>query len=162
MGIEQVRRHLAARGSDIRIVERAVSTATVAEAAAAFAVEPGRIAKTLALRLKNGTVAIVVTAGDARLDNKKARAFFGGKVQMLGLDEVEAVTGHPVGGVCPFGLKEPFPIYLDETLKAYDDVIPAAGATNAAIRIAPETMRALTDARWADLCQIVDRKANPA
>lgn len=153
MGIEQVRRFLTEKNCAIEVIEFDRSTATVDEAAAAFGVEPGRIAKTLALRLKDGSVAIVVTAGTARLDNKKARASLGGKVQMLGLDEVEAVTGHPVGGVCPFALKKPFPVYLDITLKPYTEVFPAAGAANAALRIAPETMRNLVDGRWADLCR---------
>ena len=153
MGIEQVRRYLAEKNSGIEVIELNRSTATVAEAAAAFDVEPGRIAKTLALRLKDGTVAIVVAAGDARLDNKKCRSFFGGKIQMLGLADVEAVTGHPVGGVCPFALKEPFPIYLDETLKAHDTVYPAAGGPNAAVRIAPRTLHDLVGAVWADLCR---------
>ncbi|MGB8602880.1 MAG: YbaK/EbsC family protein, partial [Rhizomicrobium sp.] len=140
MGVEQVRQFLTERGSDVQVMVLECSTATVADAAAAFGVTPGRIAKTLALRLADGRVVIVVAAGDARLDNKKCRHFFTGKVQMLGLDEVEAVTGHPVGGVCPFGLKEDFPIYLDQTLQGYDTVYPAAGATNAAVCMAPQVL----------------------
>lgn len=153
MGIEQVRQFLAMRGSAIEVMELDRSTATVADAAAAFGVAPGRIAKTLALRLANGSVAIVVTAGDMRLDNKKCRQYFGGKAQMLGLDEVEAVTGHPVGGVCPFGLREPFPVYLDVSLRAYETVYPAAGSTNAAVCVTPDVLRVLVGGIWTDVCR---------
>lgn len=153
MGIEQVRQFLAMRGSAIDVMEMKCSTATVNDAAAAFGVTPGQIAKTLALRQADGSVAIVVAAGDVRLDNKKCRHYFGGKIQMLGLDEVETVTGHPVGGVCPFGLREPFPIYLDLSLQGYATVYPAAGATNAAVCIAPDILRTLVGGIWADLCR---------
>lgn len=95
----------------------------------------------------------MVARGDARMDNKKAKATFGGKVKMLGLDEVETLTGHPVGGVCPFGLAQPLPVYCDVSLKEYDVVIPAAGATNAAVRIPPERMAEITGAEWVDVCQ---------
>lgn len=151
MGVQQVRQFLIDKACDAVVMEQ--STATVADAAATFGVAPGRIAKTLALRLADGSVAIVVAAGDARLDNKKCRHFFNGKVQMLGLDEVETVTGHPVGGVCPFGLKENFPIYLDQTLQGYDTVYPAAGAPNAAVCMAPQALRDLVGGVWADLCR---------
>ena len=96
---------------------------------------------------------LVVTAGDARLDNAKARAAFGAKAKMLGLDEVEAITGHPVGGVCPFGLAAPLPVYCDESLRAFAVVIPAAGATNAAVRIEPARMAEITHAEWVDVCR---------
>jgi len=94
-----------------------------------------------------------VTSGDARLDNRKAKAVFGGKVRMLGADEVVALTGHPVGGVCPFGLATPLPVYCDVSLKAFAEVVPAAGSLNSAVRIAPERMAALTGAQWVDACQ---------
>lgn len=151
MGVEQVRAFLSARNSTLRIVEHAQSTATVVEAAAVIGVAPGQIAKTLAFRLADGSVAVVVAAGDVRIDNKKCRVQFGGKAQMLGLDEVEAVTGHPVGGVCPFGLKEAIPVYLDLSLKAYDLIYPAAGSPNASVCIAPESLCKLVGAAWADL-----------
>ncbi|MFG3756446.1 YbaK/EbsC family protein, partial [Klebsiella pneumoniae] len=108
--------------------------ATVALAAEAFGVTPERIAKTLSLRVGD-QVLLVVTCGTARLDNKKARAVFGGKVRMLGAEEVVAATGHPVGGVCPFGLPTPLPVYCDVSLRAFDEVVPAAGSTNSAVRI---------------------------
>ncbi len=93
-----------------------------------------------------------MTRGDARLDNRKAKAVLGGKVRMLDLAEVEAQTGHPVGGVCPFGLSAPLPVYCDVSLKAFDEVVPAAGSTHSAVRIAPERMAALTAATWVDVC----------
>ena len=125
---------------------------TVALAAAAYGVEPGRIAKTLSLRIGERVV-LVVAAGTARMDNKKLKAQFGGKPKMLGLDEVAEITGHEVGGVCPFGLKTPLPVYCDISLKAFDEVVPAAGSTHSAVRITPSRMAELTNAEWADVCQ---------
>ncbi len=152
MTLASVRADLAARAPDLAIVELDVSTATVAEAAAGHGVEPARIAKTLSLRV-GGRVVLLVVRGDARLDNRKAKAAFGGKVSMLGAEEVEAITGHPVGGVCPFGLPTPIPVYCDISLRSYDEVIPAAGSTRSALRIAPERMAELTGATWVDVCQ---------
>lgn len=152
MSLESVRAFLAERAPDLRIVEMPTSTATVALAAAAHGVEPARIAKTLSLRV-GSDVLLVVVRGDARLDNRKAKDAFGGKVKMLGLDEVEAVTGHPVGGVCPFGLASPLPVYCDVSLKAFDEVVPAAGSIHAALRIAPLRMAEITGAAWVDVCQ---------
>jgi prolyl-tRNA editing enzyme YbaK/EbsC (Cys-tRNA(Pro) deacylase) len=123
----------------------------VALAAAGLGVEPAQIAKTLALRVGERTL-VVVTGGLARLDNKKARAVFGGKPRMLGPDEVVAATGHPVGGVCPFGLATPLPVYCDVSLKAFGEALPAAGAVNAAVRIAPVRMAEIVGATWVDVC----------
>jgi prolyl-tRNA editing enzyme YbaK/EbsC (Cys-tRNA(Pro) deacylase) len=120
-------------------------------AAEAYGVEPGRIAKTLSLRI-GGRVVLVVASGTARLDNKKLKAQFGGKPKMLGLDEVADITGHEVGGVCPFGLKAPLPVYCDVSLRAFDVVVPAAGSTHSAVRIAPARMAELTGAEWVDVC----------
>lgn len=152
MTLASVRADLASRAPDLAIVELDVSTATVAEAAAGHGVEPARIAKTLSLRIV-GRVVLLVVRGDARLDNRKAKAAFGGKVSMLGAEEVEALTGHPVGGVCPFGLPTPIPVYCDVSLNAFDEVIPAAGSTRSALRIAPGRMAELTGATWVDVCQ---------
>ncbi|MGG4603124.1 YbaK/EbsC family protein, partial [Alcaligenaceae bacterium Me47] len=96
---------------------------------------------------------LLVAAGDARLYNGNAKATFGGKVKMLGREEVETITGHPVGGVCPFGLASALPIYCDESLRNFPVVIPAAGATNAALRIEPGRMAEITKAEWVDVCQ---------
>lgn len=147
-----VRADLAARAPDIAILDHGTSTATVAEAAAVHGVEPGRIAKTLSLRV-GGRAFLVVVRGDARLDNRKAKAAFGGKASMLGADDVLALTGHPVGGVCPFGLATPLPVYCDVSLKAFATVIPAAGSTSSSLVIAPDRMAALTGAAWVDVCQ---------
>ena len=126
------------------------STATVAQAAEAHGVEPGRIAKTLSLRVA-GEVVLLVTRGDARLDNQKFKAAFHAKPTMLDASEVEAETGHPVGGVSPLGLPRPLRVYLDVSLQAFDEVLPAAGATNAAVRIAPDRLATLTGATWVDV-----------
>ncbi len=152
MSLESVRAFFAEKAPDITVIELATSTATVAEAAAGHGVAPAQIAKTLSIRIGD-RVALVVTRGDARLDNRKAKAAFGGKVRMLDLGEVEAITGHPVGGVCPFGLIAPLPVYCDVSLRAFDAVVPAAGSTHSAVRIAPDRMAALTGAAWVDVCQ---------
>ncbi|WP_428651651.1 YbaK/EbsC family protein [Roseibium sp.] len=152
MSLDSVREHLAQSAPDLEVIVTKDSSATVDLAAKAHGVEPGQIAKTLSFQVKE-KIFLVVARGDARLDNKKAKAAFGGKVKMLGLEEVQNLTGHPVGGVCPFGLAQPLPVYCDVSLKAYDVVIPAAGATNAAVRISPERMAEITDAEWVDVCQ---------
>jgi prolyl-tRNA editing enzyme YbaK/EbsC (Cys-tRNA(Pro) deacylase) len=152
VSLESVRAFFAERAPDIEILTTDGSSATVQLAAQAFGVAPGQIAKTLSLRLGERVV-LLVTRGDARLDNKKAKAAFGAKPRMLDLDEVIAITGHPVGGVCPFGLASPLPVYCDVSLKAFDEVVPAAGSTSSAVRIAPERMAALTGAEWVDICQ---------
>lgn len=152
MSIQSVRTFLSQHAPEIEIMEAQTSSATVALAAEAFGVEPAQIAKTLSLRVGD-QVLLVVTKGTARLDNKKARAAFGGKVKMLGLDEVEALTGHPVGGVCPFGLAEPLPVYCDVSLKAFPEVVPAAGSINSALRITPERLAEITQAEWVDVSE---------
>ncbi|MFC5371733.1 YbaK/EbsC family protein [Brevundimonas faecalis] len=152
MSLDSVRAFFTEHAPDIEIIELDVSTATVAEAAAAHGVAPGQIAKTLSLRAGDRIV-LLVTCGDARLDNLKAKAAFGGKIKMLDLPEVEVVTGHPVGGVCPFGLATPLPVYCDLSLKAWETVIPAAGAVHSAVRLSPDRMAALTGAEWVDACR---------
>jgi prolyl-tRNA editing enzyme YbaK/EbsC (Cys-tRNA(Pro) deacylase) len=151
MSIESVRQFFAAEAADIAVMEAAGSTATVPLAAAAFGVEPGQIAKTLSLRVGE-TVFLLVTGGTARLHNGKGKATFGGKTRMLGAHEVAALTGHPVGGVCPFGLATPLPIYCDVSLKAFDEVLPAAGSPNSAVRISPLRLAELVGAAWVDVC----------
>lgn len=151
MTIDSVRRHLAQAAPDLLVVELEESTATVLEAAAAHGVQPGQIAKTLSLRV-GGKIVLVVAAGDARLDNRKAREALGGRISMLAADEVEAETGHPVGGVSPFGLAKPLRIVCDQSLLGHEIVIPAAGSRNSAIRIAPRRLAELVGATWDDLC----------
>ncbi|MGZ3322959.1 MAG: YbaK/EbsC family protein [Xanthobacteraceae bacterium] len=152
MSIESVRALFAENAPDIARIESSESSATVTLAAEAYGVEPGRIAKTLSLRVGERVV-LIVAAGTSRMDNKKLKALFGGKSKMLGLDEVAEITGHEVGGVCPFGLKTPLPVYCDLSLKAFDEVVPAAGSTHSAVRIAPARMAELVNAEWVDVCQ---------
>jgi len=152
MSLESVRAFFAAKAPDIAVMVSPVSSATVALAAQAYGVEPGRIAKTLSLRIGERVV-LIVASGTSRMDNKKVKALFGGKPKMLGLDEVAEITGHEVGGVCPFGLKVPLAVYCDLSLKAFDEVVPAAGSTHSAVRLAPSRMAELTDAEWVDVCQ---------
>ncbi len=152
MSLESVRAFFAEQAPDIAVIESPISSATVALAAEAYDVEPGRIAKTLSLRIGERVV-LIVASGTARMDNKKAKAHFGGKPKMLGVHEVAEITGHDVGGVCPFGLKTPLPVYCDVSLKAFDEVVPAAGSTHSAVRIAPSRMAELTAAEWVDVCQ---------
>lgn len=151
MSVESVRADLARHGLQMPILETAQSTATVELAAQAHGVEPGRIAKTLAFRLAAGEVILLVARGDARIDNRKFKEAFG-KGRMLPPDEVAAVTGHPVGGVCPFGLAQPLPVYLDCRLQDFDEVLPAAGSTHNAVRIRPALIAELTGGRWVDVC----------
>jgi prolyl-tRNA editing enzyme YbaK/EbsC (Cys-tRNA(Pro) deacylase) len=152
MSVASVRAFFAARQIDMPIVELDSITSTVALAAEAHGVEPGRIAKTLAFKLADGKVFLLVASGDARIDNSKFKTAFG-KGKMLALDQVEALTGHPVGGVCPFGLATDLPVYLDRSLLAYDEVLPAAGSVNSALRISPQRMAELTQGRWVDACR---------
>jgi prolyl-tRNA editing enzyme YbaK/EbsC (Cys-tRNA(Pro) deacylase) len=152
MSLESVRAFLATRAPDIAIVELDGSTATVALAAEGHGVAPAQIAKTLSLRVKDRNL-LLVASGIARLDNKKVKAAFGGKPRMLAPEEVAAITGHPVGGVCPFGLSTPLPVYCDVSLKAFDEVVPAAGSTRSALRINPLRLAELVEAQWVDVCQ---------
>jgi len=150
MSLLSVKTFLAEHAPDIPVIELPSSTATVALAAEAHGVEPGRIAKTLSLRIGDAVV-LLVTSGDARLDNQKFKAAFRAKAKMLDASEVEAETGHPVGGVCPFGLARPLRVCLDASLRDYDEVLPAAGATNSAVRITPDRLALLTQAEWVDV-----------
>ena len=152
MSLESVRAFFAAHAPDIAVLESPLSSATVALASEAFGVAPERIAKTLSLRIGE-CVILVVIKGTARLDNKKAKAAFGGKPRMLDADEVVALTSHPVGGVCPFGLPTPLQIYCDISLKEFNEVVPAAGSIHSAVKIAPQRMADLVQAEWVDVCQ---------
>jgi prolyl-tRNA editing enzyme YbaK/EbsC (Cys-tRNA(Pro) deacylase) len=152
MSLESVQKFFSEHAPDIAILVTEASSATVTEAAEAHGVEPAQIAKTLSLRVGDKTF-LVVTGGVARLDNRKVKDTFGGKASMLEAAEVEAITGHPVGGVCPFGLLAPLAIYCDVSLKAFAEVVPAAGSRNSALRISPERMAQLTRAEWVDVCK---------
>jgi len=153
MSLESVRAFFAEKAPDISVIETTQSSATVPLAALAYGVEPARIAKTLSLRIGERVV-LIVTSGTSRMDNKKVKTLFGGKPKMLGLDEVADITGHEVGGVCPFGLKAPLPVYCDISMKAFDIVVPAAGSTHSAVKITPERLAQLTSAEWVDVCEV--------
>src|SRR5260370_41659164 len=152
MSVESVRAFFAEKAPDIAVIESPVSSATVTLAAEAYGVEPGRIAKTLSLRIGERVV-LIVASGTARVDNKKVKAHFGGKPKMLGIHEVAEITGHDVCGVCPFGLKTPLQVYCDACLKAVYEGVRAAGSTHSAVRIAPSRMAELTAAEWVDVCE---------
>lgn len=151
MSIESVKADLAARAPDLTVIETNQSTATVDLAAQVHGCAPGQIAKTLCIRVKD-EVLLLVTRGDARLDNKKAKAAFGGRPRMLGAEEVEQLTSHKIGGVCPFGLPQALPIYCDVSLKIYDEIIPAAGSTHSSVRLSIARLTELTGGKWADAC----------
>jgi prolyl-tRNA editing enzyme YbaK/EbsC (Cys-tRNA(Pro) deacylase) len=164
MAIEKVRDHLKRWNRDGDILEFAVSTATVAEAAAALGVEGARIAKSISLKLpaKPGNpvqtgdgerIIIIVTAGDMKLDNRKYRDFFGVKAKMLSAEEALEKTGHAVGGVCPFGLPPGVDVYLDDSLKRFKTVFPACGSSNSAVELTPDELNAYSGSKgWADVC----------
>jgi prolyl-tRNA editing enzyme YbaK/EbsC (Cys-tRNA(Pro) deacylase) len=151
MSLQSVREFFHSRDIQLPIIETEASTATVALAAEAHGVEPGRIAKTLAFRVADGKVILLVASGVARVDNRKFKETFG-KGKMLGPEEVVELTSHPVGGVCPFGLPQPLPIYLDHSLNNFDEVLPAAGSINSAIRITPALLASVTEGQWVDVC----------
>jgi Cys-tRNA(Pro) deacylase len=153
MSRESVQAFLNEKAPDIAIIEQAESTATVIEAAATLGVEPARIAKTLSVKVGEEAL-LIVARGDARLDNRKARDALGGKPRMLGAETVTTLTGHPVGGVCPFGLATPLPVYCDISLRMFDTVFPAAGSRNTSVEIAPERLAHITDAIWVDVCTL--------
>lgn len=153
MGSPRVKLWLADHAPDLRLIEVEQSTATVAEAAAALGVEPGRIAKSLAVRAGAITF-LLLTRGDARLDNGKCKRSLGDRPRMLGADETLALTGHPVGGVCPFGVATPLPVYVDDSLKAFDIVYPAGGTLTSSVEVAVDRLFDLVGDRWVDLCKL--------
>ena len=154
MAIEKVREYLKGFGVEDKILEFDVSSATVELAAQALGCEPCRIAKTLSFSV-DGRAILIVAAGDAKIDNPKYKAKFGTKAKMLAFDEVEALIGHAVGGVCPFAVNEGIAIYLDESLKRFETVFPACGSSNSAIELTPselEKYSAYTE--WVDVCKL--------
>jgi len=153
MSIERVKDYLAQYGLADRVREFAVSSATVELAAQAAGVEPGRIAKSLSFKLEERTI-LIVAAGDVKVDNGKYKAAFGGKAKMLTHDEALQRTGHAVGGVCPFALNEGVEVYLDQSLRRFDTVLPAAGSANSCVELTlPELERSSRSAGWVDVCK---------
>jgi prolyl-tRNA editing enzyme YbaK/EbsC (Cys-tRNA(Pro) deacylase) len=158
MSLGSVRAWLATHAPDLPLIEVEETTATVDTAAKALGVEPGRIAKTLAVRAGDETF-LLVTRGNARLDNGKSKRAFGARPRMLGPEETFALTGHPVGGVCPFGLATELPIYVDESLKAFDVVYPAGGSLNTSVEVSTNRLFELVGKKWVDLCRLPEEAA---
>lgn len=156
MSLDTVTEDLARRAPHLKIVQATEPTPTVATAAAVHGVEPGQIAKTLAFwigdRAQNKAV-LIVAGGMARIDNKKFKECFGAKGKMLNAEEVLALTSHPVGGVCPFGLPAPLPIYLEQSLRRFDAVMPAAGCTHSMVLLDLAELERLTGGVWVDLAK---------
>ncbi|HOR13672.1 MAG TPA: YbaK/EbsC family protein [Clostridia bacterium] len=153
MGIYEVRKYFNENCIFETIIEFDVSSATVELAAKALGVAPKRIAKTLTFQQGESAI-LLVAAGDARVDNRKFRETFGQKAKMLPPERVNELTGHPVGGVCPFALEHPLKVYLDASLKRFDTVYPAAGSPASCVVITPDRLQTLTDAKWVDVCNI--------
>jgi len=151
MSVEAVKKYFEARDPSITVIESKESSATVDTAASALGVDPDFIAKTLAFHL-DGRVIIIVASGRSRIDNKKYKDTFQTKAKMLSFEEVEPLTGHPVGGLCPFALKSDLKVYLDRSIQGKDFVYPAAGSPFHALKISPQRLRDLTNAEWIDVC----------
>lgn len=153
MSLERAEKYLEERGFADRIILFDVSSATVALAAQALGCEECRIAKTLSFD-QDGKTVLVVAAGDARIDNHKYKETFHVKARMLPASEAEERTGHAVGGVCPFGVKDGVSIFLDLSLKRFDTVYPAAGTSSSAVRLSPAELEGLLpEASWIDVCK---------
>ena len=153
MSLEIAKRYLEEKGYADHIIELEQSSATVALAAEALGVEAGMIAKTMSF-LQNETAVLILAEGTARIDNRKYKDAFHTKAKMIPYDEVEQYIGHAPGGVCPFGIKDGIKVYLDEGLKKYDVVYPAAGNDHSAVKL---TIAELEDAcgnvEWVDVCK---------
>lgn len=153
MSIEIVRNYLRSFGMEERIQEFEVSSATVELAAQAVGCEPARIAKTLSFKVGEDPI-LIVMAGDAKIDNRKYKDKFGKKAVMLSPDEVVTLIGHAIGGVCPFGVPETVSVYLDESMKRFETVFPAAGSSNSAIEMNMEELKQYSRAKeWVDVCK---------
>ena len=152
MSIEKVRAYFQEQGIEDRIQEFPVSSATVELAAQALGVEGARIAKTLSFKLGD-RVLLIVCAGDAKLDNRRYKDRFGGKATMLSHEEAATLVGHAVGGVCPFAVNEGVEIYLDESLKRFETVYPAAGSGNSAVELTLPELERYAGGTWVDVCK---------
>ena len=153
MSIEKVKAYFAAHGMEDRILEFPVSSATVELAAQALSCDPCRIAKTLSFQVNSEPI-LIVAAGDARVDNAKYRHFFGVKAKMLSYTEAAEKIGHAVGGVCPFAVNDGVKVYLDESMRRFETMFPAAGSSNSAIELSiPELEQYSGYTAWVDVCK---------
>lgn len=153
MSYERVKQYFKEHNIPNEIIVLQESSATVELAAQALGTEPGEIAKSLALKLKDGCVIIVVVCGTARIDNRRYKDTFQCKAQMLSYEETLSMTGHPVGGVCPFALPEGVTVYLDESLKKYEEVYPAAGSGNSAVKFTIQELEKVSKGTWIHVTQ---------
>lgn len=154
MSLESVKKHFKQWNREHDVMEFNTLSATVEQAADTIGVIPARIAKTLSFRGEENKGILVVAAGDAKIDNKKFRHYFGFKARMLSPDEVLEQTGHAIGGVCPFGLKNELDVYLDESMKRFKTLFPACGSVNSAIELSCEELHQYSHAKnWVDVCK---------
>jgi prolyl-tRNA editing enzyme YbaK/EbsC (Cys-tRNA(Pro) deacylase) len=157
MSIEAVRAYLARWNRDKDIIENPASTATVADAAAVLGVIPARIAKSISLKNGEEKARLIVTAGDMKLDNRKYKERFGFKARMLSPDEALNMTGHAVGGVCPFALPDTVEVYLDVSLKRFETIFPACGSGNSEIELTPDELNEYSQNKeWVDVCKTIE------
>ena len=153
MSIENVRKYLKKYDLDDKVIELADETGTVEQAAAALGCEGKQIAKTMAFNVLDKAV-LVLLAGDTKVDNSKFKAFFGVKAKMLTAEELDNLVGHKMGGVCPFDVKEDVKVYLDESLKRFEIVYPAAGTDHSAVKLTiPELEKYSNHTQWVDICK---------
>lgn len=153
MAVDKVKEYFRQFGMEDKVLEFPASSATVELAAQALNTEPERIAKTLSFHLESGVI-LIVTAGDAKIDNKKYKERFGAKAKMLDPSQVEALVGHGVGGVCPFAVNKGIEVYLDESLKRFETVFPACGSGNSAIELTMDELEKYSGYRqWVDVCK---------
>ena len=150
MSVESVKKFFLDNELSLEVIEPEADTSTVEKAAQAIGVEPDMIAKTLAFQLKDKNI-LIVTKGGARTDNKKFKGYFKEKARFVDFEDVEAVTGHPVGGVCPFGLINDLDIYLDISLREFSTVYPAGGSPNSAVKIDVDYLEEVTKGSWIDI-----------
>jgi prolyl-tRNA editing enzyme YbaK/EbsC (Cys-tRNA(Pro) deacylase) len=159
MSIETARAHFRSIGIEDRVLEFEESSATVEQASRALHVSAARISKTLSFKTEKGCM-LIICAGDARIDNHKFKDLFSFKAKMLSPEEVNEMVGHPVGGVCPFGIKGGIPVYLDESMLRFDTVFPAAGSSNSAIELTIDELFKYSKAKgWVDVCSVPEEAA---
>jgi prolyl-tRNA editing enzyme YbaK/EbsC (Cys-tRNA(Pro) deacylase) len=152
MSVESVQRFLAQHAPDVAVtkLDRPSETAWLS---AALGIRPAQIAKTLVLRVADRGNVLLMACGDARVDNNKAKAVLGGKARFVATGEAAVLTGHEIGGICPFGLVSPLPVFCDDLLRRFDVVVTGGGATHSAVKIDPLYMAAITHAKWVDVCE---------
>ncbi len=154
MSIDRVKAYFKNWGIEDQILEFDVSSATVELAAQAVGCEPARICKSLSFKIEERTI-LILAAGDAKVDNKKYKTYFSSKAKMLSPDEVVERIGHAIGGVCPFGINDGVEVYLDDSMKRFEHVYPAAGSSNSAIKLTlPELEKYSNFKEWVDVCKI--------